>query len=240
MHLFFQPDTHRNSLTGEEATHCTKVMRLQIGDSFRTTDGKGVISTCEVVQFNKNEVIYKVLGSITVEQQPYYIKMFIAPTRKIERNEWMVEKMVELGVNEIHFFKSDHTQAESYKRVTNADRLNKIAIAAMKQSYQAYLPTITIHHSIDPIFELTHNSDKYIAYVTEERESPHLSTLIQKNSTSSILIGPEGDFSEQEIITAINAGFQPVSLGKTRLRTETAAIIACHCVHLGDNFASNH
>jgi len=239
MHLFYHSDLHQNILKGEEALHCTKVMRMQVGDEFKITDGKGKIFTCEIGSFNKSEVAYKVTGTQENIKRPYSIRMFIAPTRKAERNEWMVEKMVELGIDEIHFFKSEHTHSESFKRVTNPERLTRIAIAAMKQSYQAFLPEIYIHDSIDPVLELAKDSDRFIAYVTEERESPHLSLLINKNSSSCILIGPEGDFSEDEIKTAIDKGFQPVSLGKTRLRTETAAIIACHCVHLGDQYATN-
>lgn len=239
MHLFYQSDLNQNILTGEEATHCTKVMRMQVGDHFRITDGRGKLITCVITHYNKTEVEYRIVATENTLGRPFRIHMYIAPTRKAERNEWMLEKMVELGVDEIHFIKSEHTHTESYKRVTNPERLNRIGVAAMKQSEQTFLPKIVVHDSIEPAFELTDGSNRFIAYVTEERESPHLSTLINKSSISSVLIGPEGDFSEQEIARALNAGFQPVSLGKTRLRTETAAIIACHCVHLGDQFAHN-
>lgn len=240
MHLFYQPVIKENRLTGDEANHCTKVMRMQVGDRFQVTDGNGNISTCEISRINKSEIIYEIITTIAVSPRPYTIKMFIAPTRKIERNEWMVEKMVELGVDEIHFFKSEHTHADSFRRVTNPERLNRIVISAMKQSGQAFLPTVVIHQSMAPVFDLSKDTHKFIAYVTEERNSPNLSRLIEKDSTSSVLIGPEGDFSGEEIFTAVKAGFQPVSLGKTRLRTETAAIIACHCVHLGNNFSSDN
>lgn len=238
MHLFFQSDIHANKLSDEEANHCIKVMRMQVGDQFKITDGKGSLASATITQLKKQEVIYSLHDLTKFEQRNYQIKMYIAPTRKIERNEWMVEKMVELGVDEIHFFDSTHTHSDSFKRVTNLDRMHRIAVAAMKQSFQTFLPTIHLHNSTEEMLASIQEGDKYIAYVTELRDSPHLSSLIRQSSISNILIGPEGDFSENEIELALVNQFQPVSLGKTRLRTETAAIIACHCVHLGDSLSS--
>ncbi len=162
--------------------------------------------------------------------------MTVCPTRKAERNEWMVEKMTELGVQRINFLVSEHTHRETVNRVVNMERLHRIALSAMKQSQQYYLPEIKLFTSMKNFFEQNAAEARYIAYVADGQVNEHLAQKVMDGESVAVLIGPEGDFSPAEIQEALDHGFQPVSLGDTRLRTETAAVIACHSVHLAKTF----
>lgn len=234
MDLFFQPDSSQKFLSGEEAKHCTKVFRYSAGDTILITDGRGTIDEVLIQSADTNKVIYKTVRTLDLPVRNYKVIIGIAPTRKAERNEWMVEKLTELGVDEIHFFLSTHTHKESVKRVVNAERLERIAIAAMKQSKQAIKPMITFQTSLNELIASIPLPNRYIAYVSEDFPQQHLILQVAKNEDTLVLIGPEGDFSQEEIKFSFASGFKAVSLGKTRLRTETAAIAACHSIHLAN------
>lgn len=232
MNIHYQPDNTRFFLEGEEAQHCLKVLRKRTGDTVLITDGRGKKTTARLTEITKLGCHFEPIGVELDEPPKYRVEMAVCPTRKAERNEWMVEKMTELGVQQISFVVSEHTHHETLKRVVNMDRLHRIALSAMKQSQQFYLPEINFFSSISDFFEQNAAEERYIAYVAEGRGNEH---LVQKGTGAesvAVLIGPEGDFSPVEIQQAFDLGFQPVSLGNTRLRTETAAVIACHSVHL--------
>lgn len=230
--MHYQPDNTKFCLEGEEAQHCLKVLRKRVGDTIIVTDGRGKKTTARLTETHKLVCRYEPIRSELIKLPEYRIEMAVCPTRKAERNEWMVEKMTELGVQRINFVVSEHTHHETLKRVVNMDRLNRIALSAMKQSQQFYMPEINFFTSIAKFFEQNTARERYIAYVAEARVNDHLLQKVDGAESVAVLIGPEGDFSPAEIQQAFDSGFQPVSLGETRLRTETAAVIACHSVHL--------
>jgi 16S rRNA (uracil1498-N3)-methyltransferase len=234
MHTFYQADFNNTFLSEEEAAHCTKVLRLSEGELIHLVNGAGRRAKATLVQIQTRNVKFSIIEESQDQKRPYEIHMLISPTRKLERNEWMVEKMVEVGVDAIHFIKTEHSHRESFDRVTNLERLQKIAIAAMKQSNQSWLPSITNRLRFEDIINKWPEGERFIAYVANEEQNTHLVRLARTHTPTYVLIGPEGDFSVHEIQSAIGAGWRSVSLGSTRLRTETAAFVACHSVHLAN------
>ncbi len=228
MHLFYQPDSSRRFLEEEEARHCIKVLRTRIGDEIEVTDGKGTHSRGTVSEVGVKKVTFEVLESRQVPLPEHRIYMAVCPTRKAERNEWMVEKMTELGVHKIQFVVSEHTHRETLGRVLNFERLHRIALSAMKQSQQYFLPELTIYSNLEEYLSQVLVQDRYIAYVASKNTPEHLMQQVSPLRPVEILIGPEGDFSSDEITAALAMRFRSVSLGPTRLRTETAAVAACH------------
>ncbi len=232
MTIFYQPDASKFFLEGEEAQHCLKALRMRSGDTILVTDGQGRKITARLTETSRKECRYESVAMELVAPPAYRVEMAICPTRKAERNEWMVEKMTEMGVRQITFLVSEHTHRETINRVVNMERLNRIALSAMKQSQQFYLPEIKLFSTIEEFFEQNMAQERYIAYVAEGEGHTHLVQKVTGADSVTVLIGPEGDFSPSEIQQAFDSGFQPVSLGSTRLRTETAAVLACHSVHL--------
>jgi 16S rRNA (uracil1498-N3)-methyltransferase len=233
MHLFFQPDTGVKELDDEEARHCTKVLRLGSGDIIYVTNGEGLLQKCSL-DTNGKKVKYAVIDSEVIPRRNYKVHMAIAPTRKAERNEWMVEKMIELGVERIDFIVTSNTVRESLNRVVNMSRLGKIAAAAMKQSQQYYMPEITLNLNFNAFIESRDEATKLLAYVPDNHLVKHVLHSTPKNNNTILLIGPEGDFTPTEVEFALKHGFQTVSLGATRLRTETAAVAGCHAINLAN------
>ena len=228
MQVFYQPDTSQHFLEGEEARHCAKVLRARLGDEIAVTDGKGTVTFGSIQDLNVKRVAFRVVRTQQISLPTHRIHMAICPTRRAERNEWMVEKMTELGVHKIQFVVSEHTHRETLGRVLNHERLHRIALSAMKQSQQFYLPEFSFFPNLPGYLSQVRVPDRYIAYVASGDIPDHFFKTIRPCKPVEILIGPEGDFSVAEIEAAKAAGFKPVSLGDTRLRTETAAVIACH------------
>lgn len=231
MHLFYQPDPKLFELDEEEARHSYKVLRLGSGDIIHVTNGRGLLQKC-VLNVQGRKVGYEVVESVMMERRSFAVHIAVAPTRKAERNEWMVEKMTEIGVERIDFLITEHTNPETINRVVNLSRLNRIAASAMKQSQQYYLPVITVNNKYEPFIKNTTEDVKLIAYVPDQNRVEHVFNKVKKDSSTSLLIGPEGDFSEKEVAQALEYGFTTVSLGPTRLRTETAAVTGCHAINL--------
>ena len=232
--LFYAPSINDNFLPASEAYHVAKVLRAKPGMSVLVTDGKGSLIQAILTEVSSRRVAFQATTTLSVTPRSYKVRIAVAPTRKPERNEWMLEKLVEFGVDEIFFIKTTHTHLESFGRVVNPDRMEKIAISAMKQSGQFFLPEIKTGIQFEELLALHHHdATGFIAYVPEKATASHLATASCGSSDTLVLIGPEGDFSNEEVQAALNAGFRMVSLGPTRLRTETAAIAACHAIHLG-------
>ena len=235
MHLFYQPAMTANAayLPEEESRHCVKVLRLQPGEELVVVDGKGGWYNCEITRPDARRCELRVLQTrADYGKLPYRIHIAIAPTKNADRMEWFVEKCVEIGVDEISFVICEHSERRFFK----TDRLSKIAIGAMKQSLKAFVPII---HDASPLAEFlegTHRGgQKFIAYVDEaitEGARKRLQASAEPNGQYCVLIGPEGDFSVREVGLAISRGFRPVSLGESRLRTETAGMVACHLLHV--------
>ena len=230
MNLFYTPQLIEPlfRLDAEESKHLTKVLRKQAGECITTTDGQGFFYTCKLIDTHPKgclmEVIEKKAGN---DVRDYRLIMGVAPTKNINRYEWFLEKATELGIDEIIPFYSFHSE----RRDLRNDRLEKVMVAAMKQSLKSHLPLLREPVKFQQLINQPYDGDKYIAYIDQE-VTLDLANVSTPQRNTLILIGPEGDFSREEIEQAKHAGFVPVRLGLSRLRTETAALAACHTLHI--------
>lgn len=227
--LFFSPDIRLNSLLPEkESQHCVKVLRMREGDNLTVTDGKGFFYECTLLQANPKQCIVSIQNSIDKQKGwNYSLRIAFAPTKQMERNEWFVEKAVEIGIDTITPVLCRYSERKEIK----TERLDKIAVSAMKQSQKAYLPEIERMTAFKDIIAQPFNGKKFIAHCYDLPREP-LAQLYQKGEDALILIGPEGDFSREEVETAIATGYQSVTLSESRLRTETACLVAIHTIHV--------
>jgi 16S rRNA (uracil1498-N3)-methyltransferase len=231
MQLFYAPEIDSQQkyiLSVEESVHCITVLRYKAGQHLRLTDGKGYMYDAVIDGAAKKFVTVTVIGSQKVlPDRSYRLHIAIAPTKSIERFEWFVEKATEIGIDEI----TPIVTEKSERKTVRIDRLEKIAIAAMKQSIKAYLPRI---NPLSGFSEFMQNHpldrDKFIAYCNEY-DRPLLQTSYTRGRDAVVLIGPEGDFSRREIENATDLGFRSVSLGSSRLRSETAGIVVCNTLY---------
>ena len=224
MQLFYCPEIVSNTgiLTDEEANHCTRVLRKKTGDLIDITDGKGNFYQAKLTQVSSHECKFEIITTEHHEPPPYYIHIAIAPTKNTDRIEWFVEKAIEIGVSEISFINSAHSERSRL----NLDRIQKKSIAAMKQSLRPILPKI---NDIQPAATFAKNSiegQKYVAHL-DEASTPFLSDIAEKTKPYVVIIGPEGGFSDEEISLFSKQGFVSVRLGNYRLRTETAGVMTC-------------
>lgn len=199
-------------------------MRLQKGDELQITDGKGYFYRCIVSNATKSECHFSIVEKIETPQRGYSIHIAIAPTKNLDRMEWFVEKVAELGIDKVTFITCDNSERKS----VNLERLLKKAVSGMKQSKQSRLPQIEDITRFENVLDT--KGEKLIAYV--DTQNPEQLKNASTKSDYTVLIGPEGDFSADELLLATKKGFKKVSLGATTLRTETAGIIACHTLHL--------
>ncbi|MBQ9385384.1 MAG: 16S rRNA (uracil(1498)-N(3))-methyltransferase [Bacteroidaceae bacterium] len=229
MWLFYTPDIKDDmQLPEEEAAHCIRVLRMKEGDSIRLTDGKGCFYDAVISAVSGKRCMVHIERKEQQEQLwNGYLHIAVAPTKLMDRNEWFVEKAVEIGVDEITFLKTDHSERD----VIKMERIEKIAVSAMKQSQKATLPVLNGMTPLRSFIEQGFDGDKYIAHC-EPGSKVLLQDALTPGHNSLVLIGPEGDFSPAEIEMALKAGFKPISLGPSRLRTETAALVAVHIMNL--------
>ncbi|WP_340153499.1 16S rRNA (uracil(1498)-N(3))-methyltransferase [uncultured Marivirga sp.] len=228
MHLFYQSQLPKiKTLDHEESKHCIKVLRMQNGDEINLIDGKGVFYKAKITNANHKQCEFEVLETTQEEPNSFHRHLAIAPTKNIDRMEWLVEKATELGIDEISFFQSFHSE----RKIIKIDRLEKKVISAMKQSLKAKKPILNELKSYNFILENTRAVKKFIAYVDFENEA-HLKNELDTFQDTLVLIGPEGDFTPEEVKMAIDKGFKKVSLGKSRLRTETAALVSVHLMNI--------
>lgn len=231
MQLFYNPNiseiAKEVTFDKEESRHIVKVLRMKEGDTFKITNGKGSFFNAEIINANPKGCLVKICSEDTQKPNPYQLHLAVAPTKLNDRFEWFLEKATEIGITEITPIICDHSE----RKVIKPERYEKILQSAMKQSLKAYLPTLNPAISFKDFLSQTTNSEalKCIAHC-EETDKKSLKSHLLPNKNITILIGPEGDFSSEEITLAKNAGFIPVTLGESRLRTETAAIVACHSV----------
>jgi 16S rRNA (uracil1498-N3)-methyltransferase len=228
-YLFYAPDIIANpTLPEEESLHCVRVLRLMEGDHIILTDGKGFLYSAVLLEAHPK----RCLCNITEKKQQdlswnFNLHIAVAPTKNMERMEWFVEKATEIGVNHITFLRCQHSE----RREIKLQRLTKIAVSALKQSQQATLPDIHEMTDFYDFIRYPFDGQKMFGSCEEEKKEL-LKDRYQSGRNLLFLIGPEGDFSRKEINDAIAADFLPVSLGPNRLRTETAALVACHTFHL--------
>lgn len=229
MLLFYQPEIDQgvHHLNDEESRHAVKVLRLGSGKEINLTDGKGQFYKAMITEPNQKRCGFEIQETTKVAAYPVYRHLAIAPTKNIDRLEWFVEKAVEFGVDRISPIICDHSE----RRIVKHERLYKKAVSAMKQSLKAWFPQIDESVPYKHFMAEAAADHKFIAYVDHEN-TDYLSGLKQKTGKHLVLIGPEGDFSENEVALAIASGFCKVSLGPSRLRTETAAIAAVHLLNL--------
>ncbi len=215
------------SIEGEEAQHALKVLRLRIGSKIVVIDGKGTYSECEINSLDKRKLVARVLQKIeNYKSRPYRIHIAIAPTKNMSRFEWFLEKATEMGIDEI----SPILTKNSERKHIRAERLQKILISATKQSQKAFIPRLNPLQDLKSFISTAANMEKYIAYC--DYENKHLIRQLDAGKDVLVLIGPEGDFNPKEIESIIEAGYKPIGLGKERLRTETAGIVATSTIHL--------
>jgi 16S rRNA (uracil1498-N3)-methyltransferase len=221
MQLFFNPSIDSNTkeftFDKNESKHITKVLRKSEGDLLNITNGKGVFFEVLILDSNPKKCMGKM----------YTLHLAVAPTKLNDRYEWFLEKATEIGITEITPILCDHSE----RKIIKLERFEKKIQSAMKQSLKAYLPKLNKATTFNDFLKLQKKNpqQKLIAHC-EKTTKQSLKSVLKKRTHTTILIGPEGDFSIDEINKSIGAGFIPVSLGKSRLRTETAALVACHSV----------
>ena len=228
MRLFFEIDIEiSKSLSEDESRHATKVLRLKNGDDVEVIDGKGNIFYCRIANADSSACGVEIISQKKQYQKPYFLELVIAPTKNMDRVEWLVEKCVEIGVDSFVFIETKNSERSKLR----LDRLQKIAISAMKQSKNYFMPSFSELKKIEDVINQDFKGQRFIAHCFEN-DKKHLKQLLKANSRYQILIGPEGDFTQQEIEKAISKDFTPASLGENRLRTETAALLACAVVSI--------
>ena len=227
MHLFYTPNIDpahpQFFLTEEESKHAIRVLRLDVGSVVQLIDGRGGLYTAEIIDAHPKRTILQV-NKITTgyNKRNHYLHIAIAPTKNIERTEWFLEKATEIGIDEISLIICQRSERKEAK----AERLNKIITAAIKQSLKAYHPVLNEPRPLSELLAIPFEGQKFIAHC-EDTDKIDLGTALDKQGRYLILIGPEGDFARNEIDTALQNGFKAITLGDSRLRTETAALEAC-------------
>ena len=220
MHVFYTPDIATSpELPEEEAGHCLRVLRLGVGDEVMLTDGRGYFYRGCQVRVTE-----------TIEQEPFWrghLHLALAPTKNMDRMEWLAEKATEIGFDELTFLNCRFSE----RKVIKTERIEKIVVSAVKQSLKARKPVVNELTDFQRFVAQDFPGQKFIAHCYEG-EKPLLQDVLEPGKDALVLIGPEGDFSPEEVAQAEAAGFQPISLGKSRLRTETAALVAVHLMNL--------
>jgi 16S rRNA (uracil1498-N3)-methyltransferase len=230
MNIFYKPGllTEHHFLDREESNHAVKVLRLKEDDPVIIVNGKGDWGEAVLTAVRPGHCEFEIRKVIhEFEKRNYHLSMAVAPTKNSDRMEWFLEKATEMGIDSFIPLCCRHSE----RKVLNTERLRKVAVAAMKQSLKAYLPEI---REIVPFSDFIRQPLKGSGFIAHchARNIPHLANLLQKGEHDTILIGPEGDFSDEEVNMAMHYGYREISLGNARLRTETAALAACHTVAL--------
>lgn len=229
MQLFYSPYITPNALCtldAEESRHAVRVLRLRQGEELHVTDGRGSLYHCRILEADDRACVVESIDSEgpMAKADAARLHLAVAPTKNPSRMEWLVEKAVEVGVDELTLLNCDHSERTFLK----TERLQKIALSAMKQSLHLWLPTInpavSLREWLHSPLPTPHSPLKLIAHCEADKPRTPLADVLKPGADAIVLIGPEGDFSEEEITLALQLGFQPVSLGPSRLRTETAAL----------------
>jgi 16S rRNA (uracil1498-N3)-methyltransferase len=222
MRLFFAENIEAKSLSSEETQHAVKVLRLQKGHEIQLIDGLGKLATANITEIDKRSCSYQITNIQNFDNELAHIHIAVAPTKSSDRLEWMLEKMTEIGVGTIHLIHTKRTE----KTFLNLERLTKKLVSAAKQSHKYYLPALKEYKSLKEFITTNTFEQKFIAHLAEG-ERHYLGSKLEADKNACILIGPEGDFTDEEIALAFDTGYLPVTLGNYRLRTETAAVFGC-------------
>lgn len=234
MQLFYNPDIEENQdeieFPRDESKHIVKVLRKNVGDALEVTNGRGSLFKVKITEANPNRCKAAVIASEKEKPTSWHLQLAVAPTKMNDRYEWFLEKATEIGMHEVTPVICDHSERKHVK----LNRFERVLQSAMKQSLHFTLPTLNEVVNLKEFLKKDISGQKFIAHCEEKKERFQLKEKLQPSGEITILIGPEGDFSSEEIQLALQLGWQPVSLGNSRLRTETAAIVACHTVALAN------
>ncbi len=229
MQLFYNPNineaTQEFSFSKEESKHIMKVLRKSIGDVLHITNGNGFLFTAELLYLTPNKCTAQITSSTLQHKRQYKLHLAVAPTKMNDRYEWFLEKATEIGIDTITPLICDHSE----RKVVKLERFERILQAAMKQSLNCFMPKLNPATTFKAFMAQPKDTATYIAHC-ETQDKQSLKQVIKPQTDVTLLVGPEGDFSSKEIALALQNNCIPVTLGETRLRTETAAIVACHSV----------
>ncbi len=230
---FFAPDiTETLELPESDSRHAVKVLRMREGDELQVIDGRGTAYTCRLADAHPKHASVEIISSTPMPLPwPQQLAVAVAPTKHMDRMEWLVEKMTEVGVNTIIPILCERSE----RREIKTERLEKIAVSAMKQSLKATLPTIMPMTPLRELIKIMPDAQRVVAYCDPSIPRVDFAQTYEAGRDTLILIGPEGDFSPSEIKMTLDAGFRPVTLGSNRLRTETAALYALSACHILDD-----
>lgn len=233
MQVFYAPNCQLGffPLHEEESKHVVRVLRMKQGDPVYVVDGMGKLFEGIIFEPHPKHCILQ-LNKVTenFEKRNYRLHMAVSPLKSVDRFEWFIEKAIEIGVDEITPLNCSRTE----KKNVNAERLNRIVESAMKQSLKAYHPVLNDMVKFEKFVLQDRNEEKGIAYCGEG-EKVFIGNAFPRAGNYIVLIGPEGDFTPEEFLTATEKGFKGISLGESRLRTETAGVVACHAISFMNN-----
>ncbi len=231
--LFYAPNIAENAeLPPEEAEHCLHVLRLQTGDEILLTDGKGVSYKAEITKATGKRCLFRVTETVPHPKEwSGHLHLALAPTKNMRRMEWLAEKATEIGFDELTFLECRHSE----RKTLNTGHIDRILVAAMKQSRKACKPLLNDPEDFRRFVARPFAGGKFVAHCHDEVDpegKPFLLDVLDGEEDALVLVGPEGDFSVEEVRLAQDCGFRPVSLGRSRLRTETAALVAVHLMNI--------
>lgn len=234
--FFYAPEAQTSTeLPEEEAKHAVRVLRLGVGDEINLMDGQGHYFRAEITVATGHRCLYRIVESLPQQKDWVgHIHLAMAPTKLNDRVEWFAEKATEIGMDELSFLDCQFSE----RRVIKCERIDKIIVSAVKQSHKAWKPQLNEMQSFQQFITQEREGDKFICHCYDENdiadggEKPLLWDVVRKGVPTTVLIGPEGDFSVEEVKTALQQGYRSVSLGKSRLRTETAALSAVHIMQI--------
>lgn len=234
MQLFYNPGIDENQkdieFPRDESKHIVKVLRKNAGDVLEVTNGRGFLFSVRITEANPNRCRAEIISSEKEKPDNWHLHLAVAPTKMNDRYEWFLEKATEIGMHEVTPVICDHSERKHVK----LNRFERVLQSAMKQSLHLRLPKLNQAENLEEFLKKDISGQKFIAHCEEGMQRFQLKEKINTSAEVTILIGPEGDFSPEEIKLALQHGWQPVSLGNSRLRTETAAIVACHTVALAN------
>lgn len=232
MNLFYAPDIQQSlCLPEEESQHCVKVLRMKVGDHIHIIDGVGGLYEAQILEAHPKRTQIEILNHQTeYARRPFRLHLAVAPTKNIDRFEWFVEKATEIGFDELTPICCRYSE----RKIIKPERIEKILVSAAKQSLKAYVPKlnpmVTFKDFIQQVSQNNSNDEQHFIAHCYDQPKQHLFNICQSGGNVLVMVGPEGDFSEEEVELALRNSFQAISLGESRLRTETAGLVACHLV----------
>lgn len=235
--FFYQLDIERGELTKEDTQHAVRVLRMTEGDELWLMDGRGSFYQAEITVASNHRCSYRIVNALPQSRAwQGHLHLAVAPTKLNERIEWFAEKATEVGFDELSFLDCRFSE----RRTIKTERIEKIVVSAMKQSHKAWKPVVNDMQSFKSFVTAERKGRKFICHCYDEADinaelkgqKPFLLDVLKVGEDATVLVGPEGDFSVEEVRLAEQSGYVPVSLGRSRLRTETAALVAVHLMQI--------